>query len=255
MIWNLETIKHEIHVFAEHTKNVLGEEIEWVVEELVNCPVEISKRMTRTKGMFQFNYVRKGSEIVAIKPTKIKIAQYLLDNYNDVDIIDVIRHECVHLIVDVYKKKSMGHNKTFKQFCQMLGVSDETYFTAKPKTEVVDKPKTLDIRYIGKCQGCGYEYYRKQLRQSTLENWIKYCHCHECKSKIHITDTKENVVYMQDTNGKILKVSLDKKSVKPKKSKSRFFFTLRFLLISCGVSSDIILYLTGEKVKFTDKPK
>ena len=215
MIWNLETIKHEIVAFAEHTKKTLGEEIDWVVEELVNCPVEISKRMTRTKGMFEFEYVRKGSEVVAIRPKKIKIAQYLLDNYHNVDIIETIRHECVHLIVDVYKRDNMGHNKTFKQFCQMLGVSDETYFTASPKTNVVEITKTMENRYVGKCQGCGHEYYRKQLRKSTLENWIKYCYCHKCQGKLHITDTRDKVVYMQDSKGEILMVSLEKAKTKP----------------------------------------
>ena len=219
MIWNLERVKHEINVFAEHTRKTLGEEIYWVVDELEKCPVEISSRMTRTKGLFEFEYVRKGSEVVTIRPKKIKIAQYLLDNYHDVDIIETIKHECVHLIVDVYKRESMGHNKTFKQFCQMLGVSDETYFTATPKTGIIDKPKNLSNRYVGKCQGCGHEYYRKQLRSSTLNNWIKYCYCHKCKGKLHITDTKENIVYMQGSKGEILRVSLDKKDTKPKRTK------------------------------------
>ena len=199
MIWNLETIKHEIVAFAEHTKKTLGEEMDWVVEELVNCPIEISKRMTRTKGMFQFDYVRKGSEIVGIKPKKIKIAQYLLDNYHDADIIETIKHECVHLIVDVYKRKSNGHNKTFKQFCQMLGTSDETYFTAEPKKEITEssKLKVAPIRFVGVCVECGQVYTRKRMTKDTIHTWLYHSTC-QCSGDLHIKDLKKEIVYIQN---------------------------------------------------------
>ena len=210
MSWNLERVKQEIHVFAQHAREVLGEEIYWVADKLEICPVVISTRMTRTKGQFEFECKRKNGEVVGINPLRIKIAKHLLDNYHDKDIIETIKHECVHLIVDVYKRKNMGHNKTFKQFCQMLGVSDETYFNAEPKTGGENAPvKRLETRYIGKCQKCGHEYYRKQLRQSTLENWIHYCHCHKCKGQLHIIDTKEQVEYMKGSNTSIKKVSLN----------------------------------------------
>lgn len=216
MVWNLERVEQEVQIFADIAKNILGD-IK-AIEELRKCPIEISNRMTRTKGQFNFKYTTVQGKIVSIKPTKIKIARYLLDNYYDKDIVETIRHECVHLIVDVHFQKNMGHNKTFKQFCQMLGISDETYFTASPKTNVVEVVKRMDNRYVGKCQCCGHEYYRKQLRQSTLNNWIKYCYCHKCQGKLHITDTRDKVVYMQDSRGNVKSVSLDKAKTKPTKA-------------------------------------
>ena len=218
MSWNLERVKQEIHVFAQHAREVIGN-IDGV-KQLELCPVEISKRMTRTKGSFEYEYRRRLGKVVGVKPLKIKIAQHLLDNYHDEDIIDVIRHECVHHIVDIYTKgKSRGHDEIFKRYCRKLGVSDETYFNAEPKTGGKDTPvKRQETRYIGKCQKCGHEYYRKQLRQSTLENWIHYCHCHKCKGQLHIIDTKEQVEYMKGSNTSIKKVSLNgTKKVRPPK--------------------------------------
>lgn len=209
MSWNLERVKQEIHVFAQHAREVIGN-VDGV-KQLELCPVEISKRMTRTKGSFEYEYRRRLGKVIGVKPLKIKIAQHLLDNYHDEDIIDVIRHECVHHIVDIYTKgKSRGHDEIFKRYCRKLGVSDETYFNAEPKTGGENAPvKRLETRYIGKCQKCGHEYYRKQLRQSTLENWIHYCHCHKCKGQLHIIDTKEQVEYMKGSNTSIKKVSLN----------------------------------------------
>lgn len=197
MIWNLERVQQEIQTFAKHTREVLGEEINLAVDKLENCPVEISTRMTRTKGQFEFDYIKRNGKVVNIRPTKIKIAKHLLDNYHDEDIVDTIRHECVHLIVDVYKKNSMGHNKTFKQFCQMLGVSDETYFTATPKTKLVEKPKKLAIRYIGKCTECGREFKRKVMKKDTIHTWLYYSTC-TCGGKLHVQDIKNKLVYIQN---------------------------------------------------------
>lgn len=220
MSWNLERVKQEIHVFAQHAREVIGN-IDGV-KQLELCPVEISKRMTRTKGSFEYEYRRRLGKVIGVKPLKIKIAQHLLDNYHDEDIIDVIRHECVHHIVDIYTKgKSKGHDEVFKRYCRKLGVSDETYFNAKPKTGGKDTPvKRQETRYIGKCQKCGHEYHRKQLRQGTLENWIHYCYCHKCQGSLHIIDTKEQVEYMKGNRGGIKMVSLGKAETKKPKKKS-----------------------------------
>lgn len=208
MVWNLERVKHEIHTFAEHAREILGD-ID-AIEQLKNCPVEISKRMTVTKGEFEFKSLRTHSKVVKIIPLKIKIAQFLLDNYYDEDIIDTIRHECVHLIVDVYKQDSMGHNDTFKQFCQMLGVSDETYFTAQPKTDIIEKTRTLKIRYIGKCTKCNKEFKRKIMKKDTIHGWLYYSTC-TCGGDLHVQDLKNRVVYMQNKEENLDNViSLDK---------------------------------------------
>lgn len=196
MGWNLERVKEEIHVFAEHAREVIGN-VDGV-KELELCPVEISKRMTRTKGVFEYEYKRRNGVIIGVKPLKIKIAQYLLDNYHDEDIIDVIRHECVHHIVDLKTKgNSKGHDEIFKRYCRKLGVSDETYFTAKPKTDIKIKPKKLEVRYIGKCTQCGHEFPRKVMKRDTIHSWLYECTC-TCGSKLHVKDLKNGIVYMQN---------------------------------------------------------
>lgn len=157
--------------------------------------------MTVAKGKFEFR-ITKAKGKTAIEPLGIKISKSLLNDYRDEDIIQTIRHECVHFIVNVYKQENHGHDKIFKQYCRMLGISDETYFTAKSKVEE---------RYIGKCQKCGYEYRRNRLRKSTFENWIHNCHCHKCHGELHIIDTKEQVEYMKGKNHTIKKISLKSK--------------------------------------------
>lgn len=196
MSWNLERVKQEIHVFAQHAREVIGN-IDGV-KQLEDCPVEISKRMTRTKGLFEYEYRRRNGRIVGVKPLKIKIAQHLLDNYHDEDIIDVIRHECVHHIVDIYTKgNSKGHDEIFKKYCRKLGVSDETYFNAKPKTEVVERTKKLEVRYIGKCTKCGHEFPRKVMKRDTIHTWLYYSTC-TCGGTLHVKDLKNEIVYMQN---------------------------------------------------------
>ena len=196
MDWNLERVKHEIHVFAEHAREVIGN-IDGV-KQLEECPVEISSRMTRTKGFFEYEYKRRSGKIIGVKPLKIKIAKHLLEQYHDEDIIDVIRHECVHHIVDIYTKgKSRGHDEIFKRYCRKLGVSDETYFTAKPKVETLQTPKTLPVRYIGKCTECGHEFPRKVMKRDTIHTWLYYATC-TCGGKLHVKDLKKEIVYMQN---------------------------------------------------------
>ena len=134
MSWNLERIQNEIQAFQEFAREVIGNTKG--VESLTNCPIEISKRMTKCKGKFEFDYLVSGKKIVGVKPLKIKIAQVLLNEYYDEDIVETIKHECVHLIVNVDEKKNMGHNAIFKMYCRKLGVSDETYFTAVPKNRM-----------------------------------------------------------------------------------------------------------------------
>lgn len=203
MTWNLERIKHEIHVFAEHARETIGN-IDGV-KQLEDCPIEISSRMTRTKGCFHFSWKRRNGKIIGVKPVKIVIAKHLLERYNDEDIIGVIRHECVHHIVNIYTKgKHTGHGEIFKKYCRKLGISDERLFYGKPKEDIELKEQTqylstkqLPNRYVGKCIKCGHEYYRKQLRESTLKSWINDCYCHKCTGKLHIIDTKDEVVYVQ----------------------------------------------------------
>ena len=201
MEWNLKRIQNEVNDFAEHTRKVLGKDIYETTKELESCQITISTRMTVAKGKFEFR-ITKAKGKTTIEPVGIKISKSLLNDYHDEDIIQTIRHECVHFIVNVYKQENHGHDKMFKQYCKMLGISDETYFTAKAKVEE---------RYIGKCQKCGYEYRRNRLRKSTFENWIHNCHCHKCHGELHIIDTKEQVEYMKGKNHTIKKISLKSK--------------------------------------------
>lgn len=196
MSWTLERVKEEIHVFAEHARKTIGN-IDGV-KELELCPVEISKRMTSTKGIFEYEYKKRNGVVIGVKPLKIKIAQHLLDNYYDEDIIDVIRHECVHHIVDLKTKgQSKGHDEIFKRYCRKLGVSDETYFNAKPKKETNIKPKKLEVKYIGKCTECGKEFPRKVMKRDTIHTWLYYSTC-TCGGELHVIDLKEEVVYVQN---------------------------------------------------------
>ena len=65
MVWNLERVEQEVQIFADIAKNILGD-IK-AIEELRKCPIEISNRMTRTKGQFNFKYTTVQGKIVEVQ--------------------------------------------------------------------------------------------------------------------------------------------------------------------------------------------
>ncbi|HSQ87984.1 SprT-like domain-containing protein [Romboutsia sp.] len=240
-MWTIDKIQSEIVSFVEYARTVVGD-----IEDVTNVPVEISNRMSTTKGYFQFKYIRNNKgKVVKIEPLKFKFAKILLENYHNADIIELIKHECVHFIVDTRYNVNCGHNKVFKKYCRMLGISDETYFTADPREDApIAEPKLIKKphRYIGRCQKCEKEYYRKVMRKSTLENWVNWCHC-QCGGKLHVIDMKENVLYKQGSGFNVERVDLNTQT------SETFLNTQESFAISCKDRSEKQLLADMKKMK------
>lgn len=184
-MWNIEDIRKECELFMskvseDHKKNCSN--------SLNEIDIIISKKMTKRKGMFEFENTREG-----IKPTKIKISQNLLECYSDEDIKDVIHHELIHMIVMTYLNKNIGHNEDFKRMCRLYGVSDDTYFTAKP---IRDIPIEVS-RYSLICAECDNVYHYTRLTESSKNKKVRGCVCGECKSKLVLVDHKENTAIIK----------------------------------------------------------
>lgn len=199
--WTEERIREEIVAFAEHGQEVLGKEFYPVLESLKKVPVEISSRMTKCKGSFHFKRTYNKKKELVIKPKVLKFAKHLLDEYYDFDIIETIKHECVHYIICTYFNSDEGHSPKFKKMCRKLGTSDETYFKAEKREDVIAKEekekkiacteKTYKYRVI--CMECGHIYYRQRLdKKKMMQNY----RCGKCKGKLFIVDDKEKKGYI-----------------------------------------------------------
>ena len=210
-MWTVERIKKEMIEFMDYASEVL--ELENETPDITKIDVKISGRMTKTKGMFTFSTKTVlGEEILT--PIEFKFAKHLLENYSDEDILETIKHEVVHFIVNTRYNKNMGHSEVFKTYCRVLGTSDETYFTASIKEggkEIITRKK--QHRYECVCQECGRVYNRKVMRKDGIEDmlWWSWCACgSDKKSELHVIDTKEKVVYVRSKKTFVAtKIALD----------------------------------------------
>lgn len=160
-------------------KEILKECDEKMESNFANVPVRISARMTKCKGMFSFTQNKNG-----ITPVDFAFAKTLVDGrYSEEVVRDVIIHEYIHCFINVKTKKNQGHNSTFKRYCRYMGISDETYFNAKPEIEVEkEKPKatkksiTSAKKYEVFCTCCGkIVAHRNVIKKGLLDNYKSSC--------------------------------------------------------------------------------
>ena len=145
---------------------------------IVNVPVEINGRLTRTLGRVKFMDYGEGH----CHPTKIEFSKQLLDFSDDDSIINVIKHEYVHYYLLVETGTNHGHNAIFKKKCAEIGCAhdqtqNEINTTAKSKYEIwcPDCNKMIATR-ARKCKLVTYpENYRcgecKNNNLKVIQNW------------------------------------------------------------------------------------
>lgn len=84
----------------------------------LTVPVQISGRMKSSLGLFYFE--RKPTN----RPVSIKIAKGLvLEEGREFDVIDTLRHECIHYALFVQGLPFDDDDKEFVDTCNRLGVS------------------------------------------------------------------------------------------------------------------------------------
>lgn len=192
-MWTVDAIKAEIESFIEYANEIVGD-----IPSAKDVPVEIDGRLSKTMAYFMWETV--DGKLV---PNKFKFAKNLFLDYNKEQIIDTIKHEIVHYIVNLRYQKNMGHNETFLQFCKILGVSQEIYFKESPNKVVVPP------RYNIKCGDCGAIILRKKMGQDRALEILTDCQCGRCKSKFKfIYDSKlDEVMYVVHNERKNILIS------------------------------------------------
>ena len=88
---------------------------------IVNVPVEINGRLTRTLGRVKFMDYGEGH----CYPTKIEFSKALLEEGTDNDIINVIKHEYVHYYLVETTHENHKHDALFKRKCAEIGCTHD----------------------------------------------------------------------------------------------------------------------------------
>ena len=138
---------------------------------IVNVPVEINGRLTRTLGRVKFMDYGEGH----CYPTKIEFSKTLLEEGTDNDIINVIKHEYVHYYLVETTHENHKHDALFKRKCAEIGCThDKTQ--NRLEADYGEKEEFKYEVWCGDCVKCIGTYSRMC---KTLKN-IHYCRCKNC---------------------------------------------------------------------------
>lgn len=139
--------------------------------------IRISNRMISTLGCYSFKIKDKN-----LLSKEFVFSKSLLEYYSDEDIINVIKHEYLHFYVNTLYNKNMGHNKIFKEYCNIIGIDDK----ASSKIEPIKKiPHTTNYKYKITCKKCGNVFYRKRIYRG-INYFSKHYRCSKCMGKFVI---------------------------------------------------------------------
>lgn len=177
-VWNVEDIREVLNEISEK----MG----------VSCSkstIEITKRMTKCKGKCNMigKKIAPGEYLYSSEKTKFKFSYYLVNgSYKPEDVRQTIIHEYIHFYTNFKMKRPCNHNKYFKYFCRLAGISDETYFTAKP-VDGTTKVRGLEPKYLIKCKDCGNEFTKMRFGKGK-EYYLSRYVCAKCRGKLEVFD-------------------------------------------------------------------
>lgn len=167
MSWTIDRIKGELQKLCAADHIVL------------DVPVNINSRITRTLGRVKYNYYNG-----AYYPTAIEFSQKFLVNSTDNDIINVIKHEYVHFfLLAIEPCEKPGHDAAFKRKCAEIGCTHihaqnhlESYAA---DTAIEAKAKT---KYEVWCADCDEMIATYSRKCKTINN-LSSCKCAKCGSR------------------------------------------------------------------------
>ncbi|MFR2314841.1 SprT-like domain-containing protein [Terrisporobacter sp.] len=165
---NTNEIRYVMNDFITQARIVLDRDIEYIY-----LPITINKRLKNTMGRFHFKVING-----IVIPMEFQFSDKLFLNYKIEDQLQVIYHEVVHYIANIYYNKNVGHTERFKVHCRALGIDDSTHFNGVPiKGENAYK-------YEIHCLGCGSSIARyKRMSQVKKMDMISGMYmCKKCKS-------------------------------------------------------------------------
>ena len=105
----------------------------------LDIPIEINGRLSRSLGRFICYPKRKES-------VKIELSKNLLEFYDDDEVLDTLRHECVHYALFELRKPYRDNDKYFIDTCNRLSVG------------LTETTEHKGLVHVYKCLGCQKEH-------------------------------------------------------------------------------------------------
>lgn len=125
----------KLEVLEDIAKDFLQEEFGIDLE----IPIEINGRLSRSLGRFVCYPSRK-------KSVKIELSKNLLEFYDDDEVVDTLRHECVHYALFELGKPFKDHDTYFINTCNRLNVG------------LTNTTQHKGLVHVYKCLGCNKEH-------------------------------------------------------------------------------------------------
>ena len=160
-----------------------------------NIPIEISHRMTRTNGQFEYSRKRNyknGVADITYNPSKLKFSDCLIDgNYTMSFTDEIIKHEVLHYLVFELGYYTESHGYIFKRYCRKYGCrltsgSNYNELSNKPKEEQTTR-RVANVskraKYTIFCS-CGFSTSRSKASK-TIKNIENY-RCPKCKGGLEV---------------------------------------------------------------------
>ena len=174
-VWKEEDIRLELFKFSK-IANLNYKKI-----GIDNIPIRISKKMTRSLGIFKFSRKLKDNSIV-YTPVEFVFSDKLLNGMCKEDTVrNIIGHEFAHFYCTIVNQQNNGHNDIFKRACFNFGISSKFWGTNSSIGElnVYDK-KEYQI-FCSNCNKLVAVAQRKNRLNNLLKNNISSC----CRAKLH----------------------------------------------------------------------
>lgn len=134
-------------------------------------PVSINGRLSTTLGRARFSVNPNTGRYRAVD---IELSKNLLLTAKDEDIINIIKHECAHIIIQHGATQNYGHNNKFKEVCARLNCSFDEPACA-PQIANYD-----NFKYVMECKNCGHK--EGFARKRKFFDVINLCVCSSCRA-------------------------------------------------------------------------
>jgi predicted SprT family Zn-dependent metalloprotease len=177
-IWKEEDIRLELLKFCKianlNYKN-------WDID---NIPIRISKKMTRSLGIFKFSRKLINNKVI-FTPVEFVFSDRLLNGTCKEDTVrNIIGHEFAHFYCTIVDQQNNGHNHRFKMVCVNLGISSKYWGTYSVIDELVNYDKK---EYHILCSNCD-KLVAVAQRKSRVDNLIKNSISACCRVKLTYRD-------------------------------------------------------------------
>lgn len=131
----------------------------------VDFPIIVNNRLSST--LARVVYINN-------KVDRLEYNKMLVRNTsNEAEVIDIIKHECAHIIAFKRTGQRQGHNEYFKKVCKEIGC------------EGAGRARQTNFRFKYEfiCPTCNRVVYATERKSKTFKNVIEgLCRCSKCKT-------------------------------------------------------------------------